>query len=115
METLHGPDIVFQVDEKTAEIYLRMETRYEMLSIYKEAVSNAARHANARFIEVKIQYKKPSLTMTILDDGKGFDVDAVALSRGISEMRRRAGTLDASLSIQSEINTGTTVKLVIGK
>jgi two-component sensor histidine kinase len=115
METLYGPDILFQLDEKTAGIHLRMETRYEMLSIYKEAISNAARHANARYIEVKIQYRKPLLTLTILDDGKGFDVDAVALSRGISEMRRRAGTIDASLTIRSEINTGTTVKLVIGK
>jgi two-component sensor histidine kinase len=111
IESQYSPNIVFQIDEQAAEIRLSMETRYEMLSIYKEAVSNAARHAHAKYIQVSIQYKKPALTLCIRDDGKGFDVDAVALSRGISEMRRRAGTIGATVSIKSEINTGTSVKL----
>jgi Signal transduction histidine kinase len=115
IESLYSPNIVFQVDERSREIHLRMETRYEMLSIFKEAVSNAARHGNARYIQVSIQFRRPSLTLCINDDGKGFDVDAVALSRGISEMRRRAGNIDASLSIKSEINTGTIVKLVLNE
>jgi two-component sensor histidine kinase len=111
IESQYSPNIVFQIDEQAAEIRLSMESRYEMLSIYKEAVSNAARHANAKYIEVNIQFKRPALTLCIRDDGKGFDVDAVALSRGISEMRRRAGTIDSTISIKSEINTGTSVKL----
>jgi ligand-binding sensor domain-containing protein/two-component sensor histidine kinase len=111
MESLYSPNIVFQMDEQAAEIRLSMESRYEMLSIYKEAVSNAARHAHAKYIQVNIQYKRPALTLCIRDDGKGFDVDAVALSRGISEIRRRAGTIGAAVSIKSEINTGTSVKL----
>jgi ligand-binding sensor domain-containing protein/two-component sensor histidine kinase len=113
IESLFSPNIVFQIDEQAPEIRLRMETRYEMLSIFKEAVSNAARHAQAKYIQVNIQYKRPSLTLCIRDDGKGFDVETVELSRGISDMRRRAGTIDASISIKSEINTGTSVKLVI--
>jgi nitrate/nitrite-specific signal transduction histidine kinase len=47
------------------------------------------------------------------DDGKGFDVELVELSGGLSEMRRRASTIDANLIVTSEINTGTTVKLVM--
>jgi signal transduction histidine kinase len=55
----------------------------------------------------------PSLVLCIRDDGKGFDVELVELSGGLSEMRRRASTIDANLIVTSEINTGTTVKLVM--
>lgn len=115
MESQYSPTIIFQVDEHAAALQLRMETRYEMLSVFKEAVNNAARHAHAKYIEVNIRYKTPSLTVCILDDGKGFDVELVELSRGLSEMRRRANTINAALLVKSEINTGTTVKLTINQ
>jgi signal transduction histidine kinase len=92
-----------------------METRYEMLSIFKEAVNNAARHAQAKYIEVTLRYKKPALILCIRDDGKGFDVELVELSRGLSEMRRRAATINSKLILSSEINTGTTVNLIINQ
>jgi ligand-binding sensor domain-containing protein/signal transduction histidine kinase len=113
MESMYSPSIIFQVDDQAKELRLRMETRYEMLSIFKEAVNNAARHAHAKYIEVNLQYKKPTLTLCIRDDGKGFDVELVELSRGLSEMRRRAGNINAKITIKSEINTGSMVKLTI--
>lgn len=115
MESMYTPSIIFQIDEQAKDLRLSMENRYEMLSIFKEAVNNAARHAQARYIEVNLQYKNPSLTLCIRDDGKGFNVELVELSRGLSEMRRRANTINARLSLKSEINTGTTVKLVINQ
>ncbi|OQP67285.1 hypothetical protein A3860_02720 [Niastella vici] len=115
MESMYTPSIIFQVDEQVKDLYLRMETRYEMLSIYKEAVNNAARHAQAKYIEVDLQSKNSTLTMCIRDDGKGFNVELVELSRGLSEMRRRAGTINAKLALKSEINTGTTVKVIINQ
>jgi signal transduction histidine kinase len=113
MESMYTPSIIFQVDEQAKDLRLRMETRYEMLSIYKEAVNNASRHAQAKYIEVNLQYKNPTLSLCIRDDGKGFNVELVELSRGLSEMRRRAGTIDARLIMNSEINTGTTVTLTM--
>lgn len=115
MESMYTPSIIFQVDEQAKDLRLRMETRYEMLSIYKEAVNNAARHAQAKYIEVNLQYKSPTITLCIRDDGKGFNVELVELSRGLSEMRRRAGTINARLTLKSEINTGTTVVLTMLK
>jgi signal transduction histidine kinase len=115
MESMYTPSIIFQVDEQASDLRLRMETRYEMLSIFKEAVNNAARHAQAKYIEVNVQYKNPAITLCIRDDGKGFNVELVELSRGLSEMRRRAGTINAKLSLKSEINTGTTVRLTINQ
>ena len=113
MESQYNPSIIFQVDENAKDVHLSMEWRYEMLSIYKEAIHNAARHAHSKYVEVSIRYKKPAISLYIRDDGKGFDVETVELSRGLSEMRRRANAINAKLIIKSEINTGTTVKLKI--
>ena len=112
IENIHHVSIDFDTDRQVENLGLDMELRYELLCIYKEAVTNAARHADGRFIKISLRYNRPNLVMMILDDGKGFAMDSAAmLGRGISEMRRRAAVINAVLYIESEVNTGTVVKL----
>lgn len=112
VENVHHVSIDFDTDRQVEQLGLDMELRYELLCIYKEAVTNAARHADGRFIKISLRYNRPNLVMMILDDGKGFAMDSAAmLGRGISEMRRRATAINAVLYIESEVNTGTVVKL----
>ena len=69
-------------------VKLDMEHRYEILSVFKEAVTNAGKHAGGRHIKVSLRYKKGKLLMMIVDDGRGFIMDnATMLGRGISDMR----------------------------
>jgi signal transduction histidine kinase len=49
--------------------------------------------------------------MLVEDDGKGFDLETGVLGRGISDMRRRASAIDSSFYIESNLNTGSIVKL----
>lgn len=113
VENLNDLHIVFDIDEKVTRIDIDMEYRYELLSIFKEALDNIGRHARARYVQVKLQYQHSKLIMLIEDDGKGFDVDSANLQRGITEMRRRAAAVNASFHIESDINTGTVVKVVM--
>lgn len=104
--------IDFDIDRLVEKLELDMEHRYELLCIYKEAVTNAAKHSDGRHVKVSLRYNKPNLLMMILDDGKGFVMDdAAMLGRGISDMRRRAAAINSVLYVESEINTGTVVKL----
>ena len=112
IENTYDVSLIFDIDKEAMKLQLDMEYRYELLSIFKEAVSNAARHGNARHIQVSLRYKNPKLIMMVEDDGKGFDnPECALLGRGITDMRRRAAAFDASLHIESNINTGTIVKL----
>jgi len=112
IENTYDVSLIFDIDKEATKQQLDMEYRYELLSIFKEAVSNAARHGNARHIQVSLRYKNPKLIMMVEDDGKGFDnPECALLGRGITDMRRRAAAFDASLHIESNINTGTIVKL----
>jgi signal transduction histidine kinase len=99
------------VAKSVSKLELDMEHRYELLSVFKEAIMNASRHADARHIQVMLQCKKRLLRMSIEDDGKGFDPEAVVMGRGINEMRRRTSAINATLKIKSYINTGTIIKV----
>ena len=111
IENSHDLVIVFDIDQQVMKLQLDMEYRYEILAIFKEAVTNAARHANARHIQLSMRLKNSKLIMLIEDDGKGFDLETGVLGRGISDMRRRASAIDASFYIESNMNTGSIVKL----
>jgi ligand-binding sensor domain-containing protein len=113
IENSHDLVIVFDIDKQVTKLQLNMEYRYELLSIFKEAVTNAARHANARHVRVNLRLRSGKLIMLVEDDGKGFDLETGVLGRGISDMRRRASAIDASFYIESNVNTGSIVKLEV--
>ena len=48
----------------------------EVLRIAQEALNNALRHADAERIELRLQGRDGRLTLTVADDGVGFDPDA---------------------------------------
>ncbi len=114
METENSNAITvdFDIDARVEQLKLDMEHRYELLCIFKEALNNAVKHSDCRNVKVSLRLNKQLLMMLIVDDGKGFVMsDAAMLSRGMSDMRRRAAILNARLYVESEINTGTVVKL----
>ena len=110
-ESLNDIDILFDIDEAAADLKFDMAHRYELLSVFKEAVTNIVKHADARNVQVSLRQKNSRFYMLIEDDGKGFDPGKASMGRGINDMKRRAEAIKASLYIESEKNTGTIVKL----
>lgn len=84
--------------------------------IISEAISNAQRHANATRLSVRLAYDAAAVEGSVVDDGIGFDVAAIPMSRsatGLASMRRRAEALDGHCRIKSRPGNGTTVDLWI--
>jgi nitrate/nitrite-specific signal transduction histidine kinase len=81
--------------------------------IAQEALSNIARHANATCAEITIDISAGTATLTIRDNGTGFDPRAVALkqtgSLGLISMRERAEMLGGALLIRSQPADGTSI------
>lgn len=91
----------------------------ELLMVLQEAVGNALRHGGATKVRVKFAFRRDCLTVTVRDDGCGFDVAAVddgAGHLGIRSMRERAARLGGTMRITSEIGHGVliSVKLPYG-
>ncbi|WP_348269926.1 two-component regulator propeller domain-containing protein [Edaphobacter paludis] len=87
----------------------------EILRIAQEALSNVSRHANATHVSIDLRYHSSRLTLTITDDGRGFEAADDSLPAkghfGVQGMRERAAQIHARLSIESSPGRGTTVKL----
>jgi signal transduction histidine kinase len=91
--------------------------RDEAYLIASEAVRNAFRHAQAQRITVEIRYEKRHFHLTVRDDGKGFDEDAIRRQAaghfGLPGMRERAEIVGGRLEVWSRLGSGTQVELSI--
>jgi len=75
-----------------------------LLRVGQEAITNAAKHAQARHINVKLEFGEKQFQMTVSDDGRGFDPAQTvpgAGGFGLVGMRERVAALHGELSLRS--------------
>lgn len=76
--------------------------------LVQEAVHNAARHGNARTVEVTVQRENRRVLLTVRDDGAGFDTRFVR-GMGLLGMEERVRRLGGRFRIDSQLGRGTLV------
>jgi signal transduction histidine kinase len=81
----------------------------------QEAVTNVAKHAKARTLTVNLESTGEKATLTVRDDGVGFDVpkQQKANGYGLKGMQERAQLAGGELAVTSKPGEGTTVMLVV--
>jgi signal transduction histidine kinase len=80
----------------------------------QESLNNALRHANAQNIQVQITYTPKQIAIVVRDDGCGFDLQTVShCSFGIKGMQQRASLIGACLTVDSQIDRGTIVAVLL--
>ena len=93
---------------------LRPEAAVALFRIAQEALNNAAKHSCARTIRVRLDESAGELTLSVRDDGKGFDPAAAPRGRwGMTTMRERAEAAGGAFSIHSSPGSGTTVRATV--
>ena len=83
-------------------------TRTALYRIVQEAINNAARHAEPRNIDVRIESTEAELRVSVSDDGCGCGAIDPALCGGLDHMRTRAALIGARLSIGPALPGGGT-------
>ncbi len=89
-----------------------------LFRILQEALTNVARHANARSVEVLLRTEGAGLLLRVRDDGRGMDGQvAVQGSLGIIGMQERVRGWDGTVAVSGARGVGTTVtvRLPLGK
>jgi signal transduction histidine kinase len=83
--------------------------------VAQEAITNVIKHAKAKRLTVKLESKENKVTLTVQDDGIGFEVNDSngAKHFGLMGMKERAEFVKGELNITSQPGVGTTVKLTI--
>ncbi|MGE8362938.1 ATP-binding protein [Pseudomonas sp.] len=90
----------------------------ESYRIGREALVNAARHAHAHHVEIRIRYTRHAFQLTIADDGKGIDPrflppNARPRHWGLCGMQERTRKIGGRLSIQRGAQCGTEIQLTV--
>ena len=101
--TVHGEDI---------EPQLPIAAAMALFRIAQGAIANAIQHARAKHIEVLLAATAERVTLTIADDGAGFDpqhIDPGRPSWGLTIMHERAAAVGARLTVESAPGKGARV------
>jgi signal transduction histidine kinase len=108
-----GSKAVFHFELNGTPQPLRANTQNHLLRIAREAVFNAARHADPDRIEVRLAYDSDGVILEVKDDGKGFDTTRKppAGHFGLVGMGERANKIHAAFSIESTPGAGTTLRV----
>lgn len=97
------------------EANLTHEIKLDFFRICQESLTNVMYHAQANKVKISIEDVDDKIKLTIIDDGKGFDMNQQKQSSGLISMRQRAASINGQLTIQSEIGRGTRVGVTIAK
>jgi signal transduction histidine kinase len=93
------------------EARLDPETALAFFRTGQECLTNAAKHGGATGCKVLLTYADNRITLTVGDNGSGFDPKSpqAQTGLGIQSMRERLRSIDGTLRIQSSVLRGTTV------
>jgi signal transduction histidine kinase len=96
-----------------AGVSVPADTEEALLRIVREATINAIRHGRASVVRIELR-EHPRLRVAVIDDGRGFDVDAARRGpgrMGLASMAERAQAIGAELSITSVEGSGSRVEV----
>jgi two-component sensor histidine kinase len=96
--------------------HLEMNKRKNFYLIFKESINNALKYSNCKNIWVEINLLHHHISLSVKDDGKGFDTkkarSANTLSgNGVQNMKMRAKEMKGNCAIESDPGKGTTILL----
>jgi len=87
--------------------------------LVQEAFTNVLKHAEASFVSLDITYQSQMVKITVQDNGKGFQVDAMNAKIssgshfGIIGMQERVELLEGRFELESNVDGGTKVDMII--
>ncbi|MFI5156489.1 MAG: PAS domain S-box protein, partial [Chitinophagales bacterium] len=100
---------------EVAELNAPSNISTALFRIYQESLTNVARHAKANHVSATLEQDEEKLTLTIDDDGQGFDFKEIATKKtfGLMGIKERTEMLGGRYSILSEPGKGTSITVSI--
>ncbi|HWD86946.1 MAG TPA: two-component regulator propeller domain-containing protein [Mucilaginibacter sp.] len=104
----------FDSEGTGVQITLSEEQRRNIFLAVKESCNNILKHANCTKAGVNLKFRNNTLTISVKDNGLGFDLKEVGVfSNGLQNIRNRMNQIGASCHIVSAKNEGTWITLSI--
>ncbi len=108
-----GTAVGFECYGDLEEMHSKIKTY--IFRIAQEALNNIVKHSDANDVKINLSRKNDTVTLTIMDNGKGFDPGKASDGggNGLHNMRERVNLLHGSFGIDSKINHGTTITVMV--
>jgi signal transduction histidine kinase len=90
---------------------LSVDRQRDLILMFKEALHNITRHANASTVDIRLTQSKTQLSVTLHDTGCGFDSSASSEGTGLTNIQRRAAKHGGYVQIESVPTQGTTLTI----
>jgi signal transduction histidine kinase/ligand-binding sensor domain-containing protein len=113
---LKSVDVRLRIDfpDEVPSHILPPEFRHHVLLVVREALNNAVKYSAASEIHLGASFSPAALTITVADNGRGFDpATCGAEGNGLGNMRERAATLSGECRINSRPGAGTRITLIV--
>ncbi|WP_326700770.1 sensor histidine kinase [Streptomyces sp. NBC_01754] len=125
------PELTVQCAVSGTPVELPLPYEVALLRTAQSALANTVRHADARRAEITLSFMETSVSLDVVDDGRGFDPSARPEGPGTSggsepaggsgptggfglpAMRARARSLGGTLSVESAPGQGTAVAVTL--
>jgi two-component system NarL family sensor kinase len=108
---------IIQLAYKDIGMNERLDNSIEIVlyRIIQELVNNSIKHAQAQHVIIQLVKNEKNVTLTVEDDGKGFDVNVLEKIKGfgLSNIQSRVDYLKGNLEIDSQNNIGTSFYITI--
>ena len=105
-----APAISLELD---GELRLPGTAAANVLHIVREALANALRHADATSVAIRAAAGPEALSVSVVDDGIGFDPESPSSGFGLRDMRERARWCRSELEIDPGASGGTSVRVAV--
>ncbi|WP_418604660.1 tetratricopeptide repeat-containing sensor histidine kinase [Hwangdonia sp.] len=89
------------------------KTKIHIYRIIQESLQNIYKHAKATLVKISFEVKNNVFCLTINDNGTGFDVNKAKKGIGLKNINSRVVEIKGDLTIKSELNKGTTIKIKV--
>ena len=99
------------LDIEGDEVFINKKDQIIIFRILQEFINNSLKHAEAKAMNVTLNFTTEQLILTIKDNGKGFNIDAVDKNSGLYNMESRAKLIAAGFKLHSKENEGTQLTL----
>jgi signal transduction histidine kinase len=110
----NSSDIHFSLRLDNIDGLFSRESETSIYRILQESVNNIVRHSGADQACIEIVRDEASVSITVADDGVGFQVDSVAGGLGLAGIAERVRFLEGTSRIVSAPGAGTTISIRIG-
>ncbi|MCW3092979.1 MAG: domain S-box protein [Ferruginibacter sp.] len=103
----------YSVSNSDSKRFLSADLKLNIYRIIQEQMNNILKYSEAKNVDISIKVEGNTMKVSIVDDGKGFDVKRTRHGIGISNMISRIETYNGKVSIISSLGKGCRISIKI--